>query len=55
MEDMKISTDMRTSAEKLIDLIHGMTDVEADRILLLVMGARIGETAVLAANDRKTA
>ncbi len=37
--------DMRTSAEKLIELIRGMTDAEADKILYLVEGVRVGENA----------
>ena len=36
---------MRTSAEKLIELIRGMSEVEADKILYLVEGVRVGENA----------
>ena len=43
---------MRTSAEKLIELIRGMSEVEADKILYLVEGVRVGE---IAAAERKSA
>lgn len=37
--------EMKTSAEKLIEIIRSMPETEAERLLYLVEGTRLGEAA----------
>ena len=41
--EVKIMDEMKTSAEKLIVIIQSLSEAEAERLLYLVEGTRIGE------------
>ena len=43
-----IMDEMRTSSEKLLELVRGMSEQEVENILYLIQGVKVGESAAAA-------